>query len=114
LWKEGEDVSLAESRPENGEQPAVTSENGPIRFTRRKDERALYAICLQWPGPTLRLRTVGAAQSTKITLLGVNQSLKWHDDTSGGMVIETPSALQDEAKRPCKVAWTFRIEGEQA
>jgi alpha-L-fucosidase len=114
LWKEGEDVSFAESRPENGEQPPVTGENGPIRFTRSKDGRALYAICLQWPGPRLRLRTVRARQSTKITLLGVNESLKWHDDNAEGLVIEIPSALQEGAKRPCKVAWAFKIEGEKA
>ena len=99
--------------PENGERPSATGENGPIRFTRSKDGRAVYAICLQWPGPRLRLRTVRASQSTKITLLGVDESLKWHDDTAGGLVVEIPSALQDEAKRPCKVAWAFRIEGEK-
>jgi alpha-L-fucosidase len=114
LWKEGENVSFAEPRPENGEQPPVTGDNRPIRFTRSKDGRAAYAICLQWPGPKLRLRTVRASQSTKITLLGVNESLKWHDDTAEGLVIEIPSALQDEAKRPGKVAWAFRIEGEKA
>ncbi|MGA2203899.1 MAG: alpha-L-fucosidase [Terriglobales bacterium] len=114
LWKEGEDVSFAEPRPDNGKQPPVNGENGPIRFTRSKDGRALYAICPQWPGPSLRLRTVRARQSTRITLLGVNEPLKWHEDNADGLVIEIPSALQDEAKRPCKVAWAFRIEGEKA
>jgi alpha-L-fucosidase len=114
LWKEGEGGSFVEPRSENSEQPPVASENGPIRFTRSKDGRAVYAICLLWPGPKLRLRTVRARQSAKITMLGANESLKWHDDDADGLVIEIPSALQDEAKRPCKVAWTFRIEVETA
>ncbi len=112
LWKEGEGGSFAQSRPENSEQPTVSSENGPIRFTRSKDGRVVYAICLQWPGPRLRLRTVRARQGAKITLLGVNESLKWHEDDAEGTVIEIASTLQGEAKRPCKVAWTFRIEVE--
>lgn len=114
LWKEGEEVSFAEPHPEGGEQPRVPGEDGPIRFTRSKDGRALYAICLQWPGPRLRLRTVRARQSAKITLLGANEPLKWHDDNAEELVIEIPGVLQDDVKRPCKVAWAFRIEGAEA
>jgi len=112
LWKEEEQISFAEPQPENGEQPPPTGGNGPIRFTRSKDGRTLYAICLCWPGPKLRLKTVRAGQSAKITLLGTNESLKWHDDNGEELVIEIPDGLQDEMKRPCKTAWAFRIEGD--
>ncbi|MFZ0761205.1 MAG: alpha-L-fucosidase [Candidatus Sulfotelmatobacter sp.] len=114
LWKEGEDVSFAEPPPENAVEPPATGENGPIRFTRSKDGRALYAICLQWPGSQLKLRTVRTRPSAKITMLGVNESLKWRGGNAEGLAIDIPSVLQDEAKRPCKVAWAFRIEGEKA
>jgi Alpha-L-fucosidase C-terminal domain len=54
------------------------------------------------------------APECKIIQLGENQSLKWHADSAEGLVIEIPSGLQDEANRPCKVAWAFRIEDQQA
>ena len=50
----------------------------------------------------------------KIIQLGENPSLKWRADSAEGLVIEIPSALQDEAKRPYKVAWAFRIEDQHA
>lgn len=40
----------------------------------------------------------------KIIQFGEKQSLKWRADNAEGSVIEIPSALQDEAKRPCEVA----------
>ena len=113
LWKEGAQVSFAEPSHQTGELPPATGENGPIRFTRSKDGRALYAICLQWPGAALKLQTVRTRKGAKITLLGVKQQLNWHDGHGEGLVIEIPSALQDEVKRPCKTAWAFKIEGEE-
>jgi alpha-L-fucosidase len=114
LWKEGQDVSFVDPHPEGGQQTLLAGDNGPIRFTRSKDGRAVYAICMQWPGSELRLRTVQSSPRTKIALLGVKGSLKWHEDAAEGLVIEIPSALQDEANRPGKVAWAFKIEGEKA
>ena len=113
LWKEGAQVSFAEPSHQAGELPPATGENGPIRFTRSKDGRALYAICLQWPGAALKLQTVRTRKGAKITLLGVKQQLNWHDGHGEGLVIELPSALQNEVKRPCKTAWAFKIEGEE-
>jgi alpha-L-fucosidase len=111
LWKEGAQVSFAEPSNQTGELPPAAGENGPIRFTRSKDGRLLYAICLQWPGTVLKLQTIRMKKSAKITLLGLKQQLNWHDDHGDGLAIEIPSALQDEVKRPCKTAWAFRIEG---
>jgi len=36
--------------------------------------------------------------------------LKWRNDEERGLLIEIPKELQDEAKRPCKQAYAFRIE----
>jgi hypothetical protein len=113
LWKEGTQVSFAEPSGQTGELLPAAGENVPIRFTRSKDGRLLYAICLQWPGTALKLQTIRMNKSAKITLLGVKQQLNWHDDHGGGLVIEIPSALQDEVKRPCKTAWAFKVEGEE-
>jgi hypothetical protein len=52
-------------------------------------------------------------KSAKVTLLGVKQQLNWHDSDGEELVIEIPSGMQDEVKRPCKTAWAFKIEGEE-
>jgi alpha-L-fucosidase len=113
LWKEGTQVSFAEPSDKAGEISSVAGENGPIRFTRSKGGRFLYAICLQWPGSALKLQTIRMKKSAKITLLGNKQQLNWHYGSGEGLVIEIPSGLQDEVKRPCKTAWAFKIEGEE-
>jgi hypothetical protein len=59
------------------------------------------------------LKSVRAKAGSDINLLGANQPLEWRNDADG-LVIQIPGSLQDEAKRPCKVAWSFRIEGTQA
>jgi alpha-L-fucosidase len=112
LWKEGADVSFADPNTASGRQTA-TGENSPIRFTRTKDGREVYAICMQWPGSQLRLKTVRAKTGSKVTLLGENRPLKWRNEADA-LAIRIPDALQDEAQRPCKVAWCFRIESVQA
>jgi len=89
-------------------------EGDHIRFTRSKDWKYLYAICLKWPGKELKLKTVRAKKDTKIIMLGYkpllrHKSLEWDQDENG-LVIEIPEKLQDPQKRPCKQAWVFRIE----
>lgn len=111
LWKEGARISFADPKSEKSDQPQEV-DNLPIRFTRRKDERALYAICLAWPGSDLYLETVQVEEISKVTMLGMKTSLRWSKDTRKGMRIEIPLALQDKAKRPCNVAWTFKLEAK--
>jgi alpha-L-fucosidase len=112
LWKEGADATFADPKAGNNGQ-ATTGENAPIRFTRSKNGPEMYAICMQWPGSQLKLKTVRAKQGSKVTMLGVNKPLQWHNDAEG-VVIQLPAELRDEAKRPCKVAWSVRVESEQA
>jgi len=87
LWKEGEH----------------------IRFTRSKDSKTVYAISLQWPGKTLTLKSVTPSPGSHIYMLGIKKPLDWHhaDNT---LVIHIPPQLQNEANRPCKQAWTFKIQ----
>jgi len=83
-------------------------EGDHVRFTRSKDWKYLYAICLKWPGKELALKTVNVKQDTKIVMLG-HKLLKWRQGEDG-LVIEMPEELQAPQKRPCKQAWVFRIE----
>jgi len=112
LWKEGADASFADPKMAGGEQ-STAGGNSLIRFTRSKDGREVYAICMQWPGSQLRLKTVRAKTGSKVTLLGLNRPLKWRNEPDA-LSIQIPNALQDEAQRPCKVAWCFTIEATQA
>lgn len=41
----------------------------------------------------------------------MDNPLKWHIDECEGLVIEIPEILPAEENRPCKQAYTFRIEG---
>ena len=112
LWKEGADASFADAKTASGE-PSTAGGNSPIRFTGSKDGREVYAICMQWPGSQLRLKTVRAKTGSKVRLLGLNRPLKWRNEPDA-LAIQIPDGLQDEAQRPCKVAWCFRIEATQA
>jgi len=90
LWKEGENV----------------------RFTRSKDQRTIYAISHNhWPGRELVLKTVAAEPGSEIRMLGYDEPLAWRMEDNKGLVIELPEHLQDEANRPCRQAWAFKIQG---
>ena len=114
LWKEGEEVSFTAPEPANVRQPRAEGGNAPIRFTRSKNGRVLYAVCFRRPGSNLTLNTVQARRDMKVTLLGRDEPLKWRGDATGKLVIEIPRSVDDEAKRPGKVAWTLRIESQSA
>ena len=77
-------------------------EEGTVRYTRSKDGRFAYAILEQWPGKTLTLNGIRAAQGTAITMLGVPQPLAWEQHRQR-LTISIPDALQDEraALRAC-------------
>ena len=84
----------------------------PIRkatfLTRSKDGKLAYAICKQWPGKSLTLKGVRAAEGSKITMLGIAEPLAWQQNEQG-LTIAIPAALQDEKTRPCQHAWAIRI-----
>ena len=80
-----------------------------IRFTRSKDNKAVYAISLKWPGRELKLRKVRAREGSQIRMLGYDVPLAWRQDQDG-LSIELPARLQDEHDRPCELAYAFKIE----
>ena len=84
-------------------------EGTDLRFTRSKDKKFVYIISLRWPGETLTTRLVKPREGSKIRMLGLDQDLKWHAD-AGGLVVEIPKELRDEAKRPCLQAYAFKVE----
>jgi alpha-L-fucosidase len=88
--------------------------DGPsVRYTRSKDHQYVYAIALGWPGTALRLTHVVPRPGTEVRLLGFAPPLHW-ERVDQGLRIDLPATLQDEARRPCKQAYAFRLEGDAA
>jgi alpha-L-fucosidase len=82
-----------------------------LRFTRSKDKKTVYIISLKWPGRTLQTKLVKPAPGSKIRLIGFAANLAWHRD-GDNLVIDLPGELQDEANRPCKQAYAFKVESQ--
>ena len=94
------------------------SEGETVRFTRSKDNKTIYAICLAWPERQLVLKTVVAEPNSKIFMLGYDKPLTWQQDAEKGLVIKMPAQLDRhefrKGYRPCRHAWSVKIEGHDA
>ena len=108
-WLKVNGEAIYATRPRDGDQ---WKEGGDVRFTRSKDGKTIYAICLKWPDKTLALGSVRPEKDSAITMLGVLQPLAWRFDERKGLTIELPEALQDPKNRPCECAWAIKIRGE--
>jgi alpha-L-fucosidase len=106
-WLRVNGEAIYATRPREGE---LWKEGDSIRFTRSKDRRFVYAISLGWPGKSITLKSVQAKPGSSIVMLGVKEPLHWRKDENGGLVIDISAALQDEANRPCKLAYAVKIE----
>ena len=96
-----------------GREAELWSEGRNIRFTRTKDNRTVYAFALEWPGEKLVLKTVRPAKGSAIRMLGSREALKWSLSPEG-LEIQLPPGMQDESRRPCRLAWGFQITPERA
>ena len=75
-----------------------------IRFTAKGN--VLYATFLGWPEEQVTIRTLKRlypGEISSVTMLGVDQELKW-SMTEGGLVVERPGM------KPCEHAFVFRIK----
>jgi len=87
------------------------SSEGDVRFTRSKNSQIVYAITTIWPGEKLELKSVIPKNGSDIYLLGSEEPFKWsYDETTRLTTILIPDNLQKEFNRPCKYAYTIRIE----
>jgi alpha-L-fucosidase len=78
-WLRINGEAIYNTRPRPGD---LWKEGQTVRFTRTKDNRFVYALCLQWPGETLMLKSVRAKPGSNLNLLGVDEPLKWHKTTA--------------------------------
>jgi alpha-L-fucosidase len=82
---------------------------GETLFTRSKDDKTVFAIVEQFPENELTVEAVTPLKGSEIYLLGYSKPLKWKLK-DGKTVISIPEELRDEANRPCKYAFTFKIQ----
>lgn len=105
-WLKVNGEAIFATRPREGD---LWKEGDTIRYTRTKDNQIVYAISRGWAGRVLRLKTIEPKEGSKIYMLGLAKPLEWKYDKKTGLEILLPPELQDESKRPCKIAWSFRI-----
>ena len=80
-----------------------------VRYTSKGD--AVYAICLNWPGPELVLSAPKPGSGTVVTILGRDEPLNW-EIAGGNMRIEVPPLSVDEV--PCSHAYVFKLAGAES
>jgi len=106
VWLKVNGEAIYATRPREGD---LWKEGDNIRYTRTKNKQIIYAISRGWPGQLLNLKTVEPKQGSKIYMLGWAKPLKWKYNKATGLEISLPAELQEESKRPCKIAWSFKI-----
>ena len=77
-------------------------------FTRKPD--ALYAILPGWPGERFVLRDVRVSPDTKVSLLGLSQTLESKIEGTT-LTIRMPPLNPDQA--PCRHAYTLKVPGAE-
>ena len=108
-WLRINGEAIYNTRPRPGD---LWKEGEAIRFTRTKDQRVVYALCLQWPGQSLTLKSVRAREGSRIVLLGQQEPLSWTKDTAAGLSIRLPDQTEEQTARLTGMPCVFKIEQE--
>ncbi len=108
-WLRINGEAIYNTRPRPGD---LWKEGAAVRFTRTKDQRFVYALCLRAPGETLTLKSVRAKEGSAITLLGVKEPLQWKQSGSDGLTIKLPRTLAEQGRGSLSAAYAFKIEEE--
>lgn len=87
--------------------PEYTAED--IRFT--QNEKYLYAICLNWPGEEIAIKTLGSKGRLHpftikdVSLLGCDENLEW-EHSPEALIVKFPK------DKPCDFAYVLKIDRE--
>lgn len=105
-WLKVNGEAIYATRPCEGN---LWKEGNSLRYTRTKNNEIIYAISQVWPGKQLNLKTVIPRKGSEIFMLGYAKPLKWTYNKTDGLTISIPADFNDESRRPCKMAWSFKI-----
>lgn len=89
----------------------VNREGNDVWFTASRDGRHAYAISLKWPGREFVVRSLRPAAGSQVLMLGVTRPLEWRQQGET-LVINIPSEVAEH--KPCKQAYSFKIQVESA
>jgi alpha-L-fucosidase len=106
-WLKVNGEAIYATRPREDD---LWKEGDALRFTRSKDYKTVYAISQKWPGEKLIVASVRPRPDSAITMLGWPVPLKWTYAEGHGLTVELPASLQNEDRRPSKIAYAFKIE----
>jgi alpha-L-fucosidase len=106
-WLRVNGEAIYDTRPRAG---ANWKEGDSVRYTRSKDNKVVYALCLKWPGQELHLKQVRPRPGSSVRMLGVEQPLQWQPEGPAGVVISIPDSLQAPANRPCRQAYALKLQ----
>ena len=84
-------------------------EGDSIRYA-RNTKGEIFVYCHGWPGSQLMIKKIKPAAGSGVQLLGSNEKLSWKE-TPEGAVILLPASLQNEAGRPVKYVYVFKLNG---
>jgi alpha-L-fucosidase len=92
----------------------VASQGERLRFTQSKDGRYLYAVHRGWPQGTVNINDLWLDTSSRVTMLGTDQTLRWRNIPEGSygrggkVAVEVPESLRSAVDS--NHAMTLRIE----
>lgn len=87
-------------------------ESQQVFYTRSKDGRCVYAICLEWPGSSLSLASIPPRQELQVRLLGLETPLAWQPHGQGVQVM-LPPEIQAYQTQLAEYACVFKYTYEQ-
>lgn len=105
-WLKINGEGIYATRARDGE---LWHEGENVRFTRSKDNKSVYAHCLQWPGNQLILKTIQPKKGTDILLLGNKKPLKWETNPTNELIISIPESIRMLLHDDEQLAFTFKI-----
>lgn len=88
-------------------------ENDHVYYTKSKDGKIIYALCLAWPNDSLKLTKLIPNKNSKIQLLGSDRELEW-EFNDGVLKIDIPEEIKNTLNHSSNQAYVFRIEGSAA
>ena len=94
---------------ENKDRPYTSQD---IRFTRSKDGKTLYVICLGWPEDQLTIQSfkiADAGSDARVRLLGHDGHVGYSVNDQKQLIIQVPKLTSEQ--RPCEHAFAFKLTG---
>lgn len=97
---------------QNGESIYATrkwlhTQEGNTRFTKSKDGKFVYAICLEWPGNRFVSKLLKPVAGSAITMPGSNTPLKWKWDNNQ-LFVELPADAKKQTVAGGEV-WVLKV-----